>query len=319
MRKIHLVFILITSLILYNCIGEDVINDAIAEEIRFLNPIESLSASESHQLNVRFFNNIGEEETVTITWSSEDPSVAAVDTNGLVTGISEGSTNIKAQATVNNKIVENTITISITPNISGPKSEEIVFLNPTGSIAISKTYQYNVAYYNTFGEEETATFTWSSDNPSVATVDANGLVTGISVGTATIKAQTIVNNKTIANTTSITITEVVQNTNTKSGTIMTTSSYTLQGDFTLSEIENSNNLKLAIASNYEASTSLPGLYVYLSNNPNSIGSALEIGAVSVFSGEHSYTIDNKGINDYSYVLYWCKPFGVKVGEGKIND
>ncbi len=302
MRKIHLAFILITTVLLYNCIGEDTIDDAIPEEIRFLNPIESISASESYQLNIRFFNNIGEEETVTITWSSEDPSIAAVDTNGLVTGISEGSTNIKAQVIVDSKTIENTIPIIITADTSGPKSEEIVFLNPTGSIAISKTYQYNVAYYNTLGEEEATTITWSSNNPSVATVNANGLVTGISKGTATIKAQTVVNNKTIENTTAITITEVAQNPNSKSGTIATTSSYTLKGDFTLSEIDNSNSLELSIASNYEASTSLPGLYIYLSNNPNSIGSALEIGAVTVFSGAHSYTIENKGINDLCAIL-----------------
>ncbi|MFI0429790.1 Ig-like domain-containing protein [Mariniflexile sp. HMF6888] len=319
MRKIHLVFILITSLILCNCIGEDIINDTIPEEIRFLNPVESISATETYQLNVRYFNNIGEAETVNITWSSEAPYIATVDAKGLVTGISEGTTNIKAQAIINSKTVENTIPITITANNSEPKPEEIVFLNPIESIAVSETYQYNVAYYNALGEKEAANITWSSENSSVATVNTNGLITGVSKGTTNIKAQTVVNNKTIESTTSVTITEVAQNANTKSGTIVSTSNYALKGDFTLSQIENSNDLKLSIGSNYEVTTSLPGLYIYLSNNPNSIGSALEIGPVTTFSGAHSYIINNKGINDYSYVLYWCKPFGVKVGEGKIND
>jgi len=318
MRNIHVAFVLILGL-LYNCIGEDIINDTISEEIRFLNPVESISASETYKLNVRFFNNIGEEEMVTINWSSDNNSVASVNANGLVTGISEGNANIKAQATVNSKIVENTIPINITPDISGPKSEEIVFLNPKASIAVSETYQYNVKFYNGSGEEEVTDITWSSSNPAKVIVDANGLVTGVSAGTATIKAETVINNKTIENMTSITITEAEENTNLKSGVIKTTSSYNLKGSFTLSEIKNSNNLLLAIESDYEASTSLPGLYVYLSNNPNSIGSALEIAAVTTFSGAHTYTINNKGINDYAYVLYWCKPFGVKVGEGEINN
>jgi len=318
MRKLHLAFVLVTSL-LYNCVGEDVINDTIPEEIRFLNPVESISASETYQLNVRFFNNIGEEDAVTINWTSDNTSIATINANGLLTGISEGNTNIKAQATIDSKIVENTIPITITPDTSGPKSDEIVFLNPKANIAISETHQYNVKFYNNSGEEEAVNMTWSSSNPSSVTVGANGLITGVSVGTAIIKAQTVVNNETIENTTSITITEADQNTNLKSGTIKTTSSYNLKGSFTLSEIENSNNLKLSIESDYQASTSLPGLYVYLSNNPNSIGSALEIGAVTIFNGAHSYTINNKGINDYAYVLYWCKPFGVKVGDGKINN
>ena len=46
--------------------------------------------------------------------------------------------------------------------------------------------------------------------------------------------------------------------------------------------------------------------------------AFEIGRVATFSGVHSYTIPNKGINDYNYIVYFCKPFNVKVGHGQIN-
>ncbi len=74
---------------------------------------------------------------------------------------------------------------------------------------------------------------------------------------------------------------------TKSGATVTTSSYVLTGDFTLSEIQNSKNLDLQIAENYQASTSLPGLYLYLSNNPNSINGALEVRPVSTFNGAHA--------------------------------
>ena len=42
--------------------------------------------------------------------------------------------------------------------------------------------------------------------------------------------------------------------------------------------------------------------------------------VTVFSGAHSYQIVNAGIDitTYDYLLYYCKPFVVKVGDGKIN-
>ena len=101
----------------------------------------------------------------------------------------------------------------------------------------------------------------------------------------------------------------------KSGTIATTSTYALSGDFTLSE--EGNNIILEFADNYNASTALPGLYVYLSNNQNTIANAIEIDRVQVFSGAHAYTIPNVGINDYKYVLYFCKPFNIKVGDGEI--
>lgn len=104
----------------------------------------------------------------------------------------------------------------------------------------------------------------------------------------------------------------------KSGTIATTSSYTLTGNFSLAQMASTNNLLLSLSENYQASTSLPGLYVYLTNNPNSIANARSLGPVSVFNGAHTYTIQNEGINNFSYLLYWCEPFGVKVGGGTIN-
>ena len=112
------------------------------------------------------------------------------------------------------------------------------------------------------------------------------------------------------------VTIVVENPTNGSGTIVSTSSYKLEGDFSLSETN--GTLTLSFVDNYEASSALPGLYVYLTNNPNSINDALEIGKVEVFKGAHSYEIDNTSITAFDYVLYFCKPFRVKVGDGKIN-
>lgn len=199
---------------------------------------------------------------------------------------------------------------------------EVRILNPIQSIAVSETYQYNVRYFNNIGQEEDATIMWSILDESVATITTDGLITGVATGNTTINASVTSNSGTVTEDTSmvmVTMDTVIQDPIVKTGTIATTSSYTLTGDFTIEEIENSNNLQLSIQSNYQASTSLPGLYLYLTNNPNSINGALSLGPVSVFSGAHTYSIDNVGINDYTYLLYWCEPFGVKVGVGTIND
>ena len=87
----------------------------------------------------------------------------------------------------------------------------------------------------------------------------------------------------------------------------------------LSEIPGTNNLELKIENNYKASTSLPGLYLYLTNNPNTIANAKKIQKVAVFNGAHSYIIENTSINEFSHLLYWCKPFSVKVGDGEIIE
>lgn len=233
MKKVIFIFILITSTIVSSCIGEDIRQDEISEELRILNPIGSIVVSESYKFNTSFFNNIGEiDNSSTVVWSSSNEAVASIDTSGLLSTLTEGTTIITAQIEDGSSIITET-SLSI-----------IVTLEPT----------------------------------EIETPPTN-----------------------------------------KSGTITTTSSYRLEGDFTITEIENTNNILISIADNYTATTSLPGLYVYLSNNPNSINGALELGAVTEFNGAHTYTVSNTNINNYTYILYWCKPFGVKVGEGKINN
>ena len=83
--------------------------------------------------------------------------------------------------------------------------------------------------------------------------------------------------------------------------------------------EEAGILKLSFADNYNASTALPGLYIYLTNNPSTNVGAYEIGAVTDFDGAHSYDLPNSiSLMDYEYVLYFCKPFNVKVGDGQFN-
>lgn len=92
----------------------------------------------------------------------------------------------------------------------------------------------------------------------------------------------------------------------------------LKGGFIITEIPNTNDLELKIDDTYETSDRLPGLYLYLTNNINSIANAKEIQAVTVFEGAHSYILKDTGINDFTHLLYWCKPFGVVVGNGEIK-
>jgi len=111
--------------------------------------------------------------------------------------------------------------------------------------------------------------------------------------------------------------ETVETPTERTGSLRTTSSYTLQGNFTLSESE--NGVILSIDESYVTDDVLPGLYIYLTNNPNSVADALVIQEVTVFEGAHSYEVEDVGLNDYSHVLYFCKPFNVKVGDGKFDE
>ncbi len=194
--------------------------------------------------------------------------------------------------------------------------------NPLVSLAIGETYQYTAIYLNNIGQEENVALIWTSSDATIVSIDSStGIATALKEGQTTISVTTP-DNPDIPNVNStLQITnETVIDSQSREGKIVTTSSYALTGDFVLETIADQNILRLSIADNYNASTALPGLYIYLTNNPNTINDAYEIGPVKVFNGAHAYDISNDEVqlNQYSYILYWCKPFSVKVGEGEIN-
>ncbi len=190
--------------------------------------------------------------------------------------------------------------------------------NPIDSLAIDSSYQFEFMFLNNVGKSEEVEALWSSSNDQVISIDGNGLAIAKSEGSATISVEYEYGSFQLKDSNEIGVgAKTVIASKERSGTIKSTSSYKLTGDFVL-KLEEGGDLSLIIADNYEATSALPGLYVYLSNNPSTTSGALEIQAVEVFKGAHTYTIKNVALNDYSYVLYFCKPFNVKVGDGVIN-
>lgn len=194
---------------------------------------------------------------------------------------------------------------------------EVRISRAVDTIAIDSSYQFEAVYLNNVGVAELVDILWQSNAPEVISIDNDGLATAHQNGSVVISASfndgtTLVRDEIEVHTGEVTVSQPVG----RSGTIQTTTFYELQGSFTLEQIE--GDLLLEIAEDYRASSSLPGLYLYLSNNPTTIANALEVAAVEVFEGAHSYTIPNVDINTYSYLLYYCKPFNVKVGDGEIQ-
>lgn len=227
--------LLMLTVVLTACIGEDLVDDFVPERLTVLNPIDSLTVGQNHVLSVKFFNNAGQETPATVVWRSSNPALATVDAGGKVQGIAPGPVQVIAQILDNGRTLADTVAIAVfAPSTNNPPP------NPGG-------------------------------NPT-----------------------------------------------TINGNLRSTSSYVLTGAFSLAT-GSQNRLILSLADNYVADTNLPGLFVYLTNNPNSIANALELGRVQVFRGAHQYVLPAAvQLNSYSHILYWCKPFSVKVGDGQLK-
>ena len=199
-------------------------------------------------------------------------------------------------------------------------AETLRISNPIDTLGLGDTFQLESRFTNNIGEVAEANIQWSSSAPDIINVDNTGLLSGLSQGNAEIFAEvTLPDNRFVADTLPILVadqTTTVEVLN-RSGAIKTTTFYTLEGDFEITQV--GDDLNIEFASNYEASRSLPGLYVYLTNNPNTVNGALEIGRVEVFQGVHSYLVEDVDIKEYDYLFYFCKPFRVKVGDGLIQD
>jgi len=195
----------------------------------------------------------------------------------------------------------------------------LIIDNPLDTLQYGGTYQYLPIYFNNVGMVEDLDVTWMTSNPLIVTVDSTGLVAAVDSGEVTItvsgvdeegNALLFEDNFVVGNST-------VSTSFNRTGVVNTTSSYDLTGAFRLEKV--GTGVRLDFFDDYNASSSLPGLYIYLTNNNTTTNGALELGPVTVFSGAHSYDIPDVGLNDYSYVLYFCKPFNAKVGDGLIND
>ncbi|HEU0299381.1 MAG TPA: lamin tail domain-containing protein [Longimicrobium sp.] len=75
----------------------------------------------------------------------------------------------------------------ISPLPPGPPATVSVVPSST-TITTGSTYTFTASALDADGRATATTFTWSSSNPAVATVDASGRATGVAIGTAVVRA-----------------------------------------------------------------------------------------------------------------------------------
>lgn len=116
-----------------------------------------------------------------VIWSSEDSSIASVDSYGEVTAVGVGEVNITA---TNSSGQTDSILITVAPTLA----ESLIITNTGVNMHIGDEYQFEA-----WIEPSTTTnknLIWTSSKPSIVKIDSNGKATAIGLGEAVVEVKT---------------------------------------------------------------------------------------------------------------------------------
>lgn len=120
--------------------------------------------------------------TAAATWTVADPAIARVDGAGALTGLALGRTQVDATI--------GPIAGHVTLVVDAAVLVALAIDPPTASLAKGRTRAFTAT--GTFSDHATrdltASVTWTSTAPTIASVDATGAVTAVGLGAATVRA-----------------------------------------------------------------------------------------------------------------------------------
>lgn len=203
--------------------------------------------------------------------------------------------------------------------------ERLTIFPRIDSLPQGQTMQFWADYFNEFGIAETVTVDWSSTDPTVVTIDANGWAEAVGAGPVKI----IATGGNASDTLVLNTIGVTNTTGKRTGTLSGDNGYNASGSVRLEELPN-ETLQLVFEDNFSCSAG-PSVYVLLTNHldgayslnigGNAInGSSAQItpNKLSAFSGEMIYSVPpSVGIDDYQYVVLYCA-LGPIFGFAELN-
>ncbi|MDQ6887061.1 MAG: Ig-like domain-containing protein [Gemmatimonadota bacterium] len=118
-----------------------------------------------------------------ISWSSNNSGIATVSSSGLVTAVGAGSATITATS----EGVGASAVISVTAATAA--SVSVTPASP--NLTVGQSVQLSAVAKDGSGATMAGSVAWSSASPSIATVSASGLVTGVAAGSTTVTATSL--------------------------------------------------------------------------------------------------------------------------------
>ncbi len=119
---------------------------------------------------------------VSVTWASSDGGVASVGANGVVTAVQNGSATVTATAGTASGTASVTVSQQAAQVDVSPESVTLSSVGDTARMSAE-------AFDSRGNPVANAGFLWSTDDGTVASVDASGLVTAVRSGSASVTAK----------------------------------------------------------------------------------------------------------------------------------
>lgn len=284
-------------------------NNTQIAEIQIQLPTTGLRLNENMQLTALAKNiDGGTINGVNFNWVSSNTSILSINTNGVAMGLAEGTVQIHAtsdgfESPMYEVQIANANTIA-----------RLAINAPQNTLTVGQTTQFTIQAFNMFDEEIPAQdINWVSSATNILSINASGLATANAQGTAMITAT---HGNITSNTFAIAV-NAAQATQ-RTGTFVSLNGYSVNGMVSLIQPSGGGNLTLQFASNFQSSSG-PGLYIYLSNQANSVAGGVEVSKLNSNSGMQTYQVPaGVNLNTYNYVFIYCKPFNVPFGRAQLN-
>ncbi len=187
---------------IYNISGGSVSASAsltVVKPIFSITPANStilLGSTQQFQATVTDIAGNAQDVTQSVTWSSDQPGIAIINSSsGLATGKGVGTCVITGTYVVNGV----SLTATSTLEVINPSMALSLVVRPvpmTDAIFVGDKQQFCalIKYSDGSTTDVTNLVTWTSSDSSVASIDENGLASGISPGTSLISAALNLNN-----------------------------------------------------------------------------------------------------------------------------
>jgi len=162
-----------------------IVTDAVLTAIEITPPSVSVGKGQTQQLTTTatYSDNTTADVTGSVAWLSDDTATATITTNGLLTGVEQGTAEVTASL---DGMTSNAVQVTVTDAVL----TAIAITPPSVSVGKGQTQQLTATatYSDNTTADVTGSVAWLSDDTATATITTNGLLTGVEQGTAEVTA-----------------------------------------------------------------------------------------------------------------------------------